>query len=397
MRKNSKQLISVLLFSIISFSFVFVNSSLAADATISEDTGVRYTSSLVNNPFCRTNGSSFTYQANNVWQNDQNQKTTDFDTVINGCGYSSSQISDLVAAQKTFDDNQAAIQAGKNSGTAPVLTPIQGTQVAPKSIPAVGPSNYVPLVQIPGLEFGNSGSDGLGTFLPKLFDFGIAACVALAVVMIIFGGIELMTTDSWSGKSDGKNKITNAIEGLAIAFLSWLLLFTINPQLVKFTDNQLLQKGPVPQTSTNIAPSVGALTDQAARDQLTSAGIPIISSGDCNDINNAKCTSFEGLPQKAVDGLINAEKWCTDNYTGGCIRITAGTEIGHKSHGVGIATVDIEYDAEAEQALQLEGVNKSDNFGGVDTRGIYTCEPNGGGSEAIACSSDGASVMHVQF
>jgi hypothetical protein len=101
---------------------------------------------------------------------------------------------------------------------------------------AFAASDYIPLESsVPGIvEAGRSGSN-LGAFLNKVFQWGISLAVALALIMIIWGGIEYMTTDSWSGKDDGKTKIQNAFYGLGLALISWLLLYTINPCLVDFT------------------------------------------------------------------------------------------------------------------------------------------------------------------
>ena len=74
--------------------------------------------------------------------------------------------------------------------------------------------------------------NSLGSFLANVFNLGIAAAVVLSLVMIIWGGIEYMTTDSWNGKEDGKTKIQEALEGLGLALISYLILFTINPCLV---------------------------------------------------------------------------------------------------------------------------------------------------------------------
>ena len=81
---------------------------------------------------------------------------------------------------------------------------------------------------------GQVDTSNLTTFLGDLFDFGIAIAVALSVIMISWGGILYMTTDSWLGKEDGKEKIKNALYGLALALVCWLILYTINPCLVYF-------------------------------------------------------------------------------------------------------------------------------------------------------------------
>lgn len=87
---------------------------------------------------------------------------------------------------------------------------------------------------------GVTNSTDLGTFLGSVFDFGIAGAIALTLIMIIWGGIMYMTTDAWAKKEEGKAKIISALEGLGIALISWLLLYTINPDLVDFSKNTLL-------------------------------------------------------------------------------------------------------------------------------------------------------------
>jgi len=105
-------------------------------------------------------------------------------------------------------------------------------------------NSYVPLEPSAfnslGLGSGAINTGSLANFLSKIFDFGIAIAVALSVVMIAWGGIQYMTTDSWYGKEDGKKKIEDAFYGLALALISWLILFIINPNLVTFTGNQIV-------------------------------------------------------------------------------------------------------------------------------------------------------------
>lgn len=87
---------------------------------------------------------------------------------------------------------------------------------------------FVPLTGIPGV----TNQKDFGDFLNGAFKVGLAIAATLAVVMITIGGLEYMTTDSVNNKTEGKSKIQNAIIGLLIALLIWLILFTINPNLL---------------------------------------------------------------------------------------------------------------------------------------------------------------------
>lgn len=106
---------------------------------------------------------------------------------------------------------------------------------------------YIPLEKdaFAGMGIPSSTGGGLVSLLTNVFNFGIAAAVVLALVMIIWGGIIKMTTDSWQGQDEAKSKFENAGYGLGLALLSYLILYTINPCLVYFGDksacnNQLL-------------------------------------------------------------------------------------------------------------------------------------------------------------
>lgn len=90
---------------------------------------------------------------------------------------------------------------------------------------------FVPLTGIPGVT---STTTDFDTFLNGIFNIGLAIAATLAVVMITIGGLQYMTTDSISNKSEGKDKIQNAVIGLLIALLIFIILFTINPNLLKF-------------------------------------------------------------------------------------------------------------------------------------------------------------------
>lgn len=74
----------------------------------------------------------------------------------------------------------------------------------------------------------------LGNFLSQAFSFGLAVAAALAVVMIVWGGVEIMLSDSVFNKDEGKKKIREAIYGLLLALVSWLILYTINPDILNF-------------------------------------------------------------------------------------------------------------------------------------------------------------------
>lgn len=101
-------------------------------------------------------------------------------------------------------------------------------------------------IRIPGLTFSNiaSSSDETGLYfyiswIPELisavYKFSIAIASIVAVVIIILQGVRLITSAGNSeATSEAYKKITHAIIGLFIAWGSFLILYTVNPNLVEF-------------------------------------------------------------------------------------------------------------------------------------------------------------------
>ena len=94
---------------------------------------------------------------------------------------------------------------------------------------------YVPLEPIPGLE--QSGNTDLGTFLTSLFKILFSLSALVAVGMLTIGGIEYMVSEVPGVKAHALERAKAAIYGILILAGSWLLLNTINPQLLKFDLN----------------------------------------------------------------------------------------------------------------------------------------------------------------
>lgn len=92
---------------------------------------------------------------------------------------------------------------------------------------------YTPLSAIPGTTMGTGTTTNLTTYLVGMFKLLIGVAGALAVVMIVIGGIQYMSTDAIYGKTEGRARINQALAGLLLALIAWLILYTINPDLLK--------------------------------------------------------------------------------------------------------------------------------------------------------------------
>lgn len=172
-----------------------------------------------------------------------------------------------------------------------------------------------------------------GSYIPGIVQMIIGIAGVLAVVKIIFGGIQYMSTDAIGGKSEGKTHITNALWGLLLIISSYIILYTINPNLVKLkleieglkvggayeTDLRISTSSP---TGVGYGPSYGKpwFSDSSERASLSSNGISI-KTPTCATIGQSPCTSVAGLSPKVISGLVFLKDECNCTFT-----VTGGTE-----------------------------------------------------------------------
>jgi len=100
------------------------------------------------------------------------------------------------------------------------------------------------------LPFSANGDYKLSLRYPKIFDIGpeggileyvrylyllgLVLIGAAALFALVYGGFIYMTSDLITSKEEAKKWMLGAITGLSLGFLSYLILFTINPDLVKW-------------------------------------------------------------------------------------------------------------------------------------------------------------------
>lgn len=122
---------------------------------------------------------------------------------------------------------------------------------------------YCPLEPIPGLTLGNAGVD-LPTLLSNLFKILFSVGALMAVVMLVLGGISYMVSTVASVKVQAKERLQAALFGLLILAGSYLILITINPQLVVFNFT-------VPKTQYRAGTIQETLLDHRPSAQCTSS------------------------------------------------------------------------------------------------------------------------------
>ena len=265
--------------------------------------------------------------------------------------------------------------------------------------------------------------------------------VPIGAAMFLYGGVMLLTSGGSENKlSRGKHAITGAVVGMALAFFAWAIMNVVLSVVgFQISFNGALKywyqppdcKGGGLETCNTTLPVVilpttppgsggspppptlcgngqcdsgealpggpqycsidcgGAGSDAEIRAILEAAGITI--NKPCVDPSRQLSqTCLTNLGQGAINGLLRTQEECR-RISGCSIVVSGGTELGHASHGPGVATVDIRYDRDAVEALRQSGVRIDSGFGSG-----ATCETRGGA--AIPCAGPGTiDHIHVEF
>jgi len=167
-------------------------------------------------------------------------------------------------------------------------------------------------ISIPGLNFTEAGSgdkitiNWIAEYIAALYKYAIGIVGILAAVVMMFGGLQWLTAGGNTGQTQSaKEWIKAALTGLIIALTSYIILFTINPDLITFKSIGLksvttstITKESTSNALQNIPPDspVGSnkLTESQARTQLVSS-IP--------DIELKNGVILNGINKWTIDGF----------------------------------------------------------------------------------------------
>ncbi len=202
--------------------------------------------------------------------------------------------------------------------------------------------DYTVLAPLPGTYKEGTKKTDIGLYLSGAIKLIVALGAAVAVIMCIIGGTQYVASGiSPSQKDAAKKRIVDSLTGLTLILTSFLILNSINPNLVLFN----LKLKPV---NVAVVPVGEFNTEErfSEREVLSmlriSSGIMVIPKYDpCPAGQTKDCVNLAGLPEVAINGMIALQKACTQPLAPCFIQITGGTEDGHKSHGVGKPIVDI--------------------------------------------------------
>ncbi len=164
----------------------------------------------------------------------------------------------------------------------------------------------------------------LEDYIGYVFKFAIALAAFLAVIMIIWGGFEYMTTEAITGKSDARKRIQDALTGLLMVLASYLILRTIDPRLVEI--NTSIPK--IVIKTDDVSNFLGAL-DQSLAEIANDERAKINALEDKIVANNYKIEELEkkglNLTSEEFIELENLKQKNADHKKEQAIVLTGGT------------------------------------------------------------------------
>ncbi len=99
-------------------------------------------------------------------------------------------------------------------------------------------AEYELIIDYPELPFENAGSpeEGLLSYLRYIYMGSISIVAATALIMLVYSGFVYMLSESVTSKESAIERIRSALSGLLLALMAFLILNTINPDLVSLRE-----------------------------------------------------------------------------------------------------------------------------------------------------------------
>ena len=179
---------------------------------------------------------------------------------------------------------------------------------------AAGSFDYTPMETIPG--FGNP--TDFPAYVLAIYKFGIWTASICALIMIVIGGYMYAASGGNNASMEkAKGFITDAIIGLILALLAYLIIYIINPELIK-----IKMAAAIPTTPTTTTPITSNSLKDAATALSANTNVNISNSGDCKDAKGTTVSPSSSLSQ-AKNGLCsttcNATCKSSNRSCGGCV------------------------------------------------------------------------------
>jgi hypothetical protein len=201
---------------------------------------------------------------------------------------------------------------------------------------------YTPLEPIPGITSGTDLTNpaNFPTLVSTIFRVLITVGALLAVLMLTIGGVQYMIAESVGGKTQGIARAKAALWGIVLVAGSWLILNTINPDLLNVNlitcptgANCTVPAAPAtpvsgqPASITQLSQTQtdqAGLTGQLQNSSWLTWGAQNPPSADMINSFNTSCTQAGGqpTPNTAAGGMVCMTKTASNvgnnyNYSNG--------------------------------------------------------------------------------
>lgn len=244
---------------------------------------------------------------------------------------------------------------------------------------------------------GNQETTNFTTYIEQGFKTFLAVVVIIAIVMLTASGLQYITAGSGGGKGEAKNRAMAALLGLLIALSAYLILRTINPDLVNLTLDINDRGGDVgrdispptnppntgggggggsggggggtPQQYGGPEGVYGPIPENEfeVRERIkeaTNGKVTFNDDANCKPGNEQSCRTYlGGLNEDQINGIINLSNECDCNLT---INGAAepGGHIDNSSHYSGDA-VDLDKQFATDTFIVSNGTNVGEQGNGV--------------------------------
>ncbi|MDP2944698.1 MAG: pilin [bacterium] len=170
---------------------------------------------------------------------------------------------------------------------------------------------------------GKMNSDLLARYIQAFYDYGMAAAGILAAIVLMAGGVLWLTSGGDSGKvGQAKELIIGSVVGVIILFSSWIILNTVNPELLNFKAIETIALNKMTINDTICCDSVagGAVSKLITKDNqrvFTSDSNKLFTS--CADAdpkfsaNTKECPGSDYSCEYSWDGLMTGSYKCVEN------------------------------------------------------------------------------------
>lgn len=205
------------------------------------------------------------------------------------------------------------------------LTVFSPTLVFADTTPATQPAQaeFQPIVPLPGV----TSEMTFGEYINQIFTLVISLSAILAVLVIIYGGFEYMTSSAGISKKNGMERIQGAVTGLLLLLSITLMLRIINPCLLEINALSRVSQG-TPSGNCSPAPSATPTGTPTGQPQTTTSYHPPANS--CTRTQTTQCVNGAAPVRKCLAGGVYsdvpANGGCPNG--GGIVHICEGVQCG---------------------------------------------------------------------